>query len=200
MNSRDRIFLNENWHIDCRLVAELPEDSVVGIRFLIYAVSCVIAILAVLITGYLGYSDINIRHQIDGWNNKIEEDKWEMLAIKIRQRYYEAESKKVESAYNEIRNPVFVSGIITELGRKLPDRMQIDSIDWNEGIMTLRGGLRDTSEHASMILGAFVDTLRADSEIGPHFSSINLTGADRSSDDDQMMVFQVTLHQKPRSL
>jgi hypothetical protein len=41
--SRDRLFLGPHWHVDCRLVAELPEDSVVGIRFITYAVSTAIA-------------------------------------------------------------------------------------------------------------------------------------------------------------
>jgi hypothetical protein len=200
MSARDRLFLAPNWHIDCRLVAELPEDSVVGVRFIIYAVSSVIAILAVLFTGYLAYSDVNLRHQIADWNNKIEEDKWEMLAIKIRQRYYEGEAKKIEGAYREIKNPVFISGVISELGRKLPDRMQVDAINWTDGTVIVRGGLRETSERASMLLGSFVDTLRADPEIGPYFTSINLTGADRSTEDDQLMVFQITFHEKPRSL
>jgi hypothetical protein len=154
----------------------------------------------VLFTGYLAYSDVNLRHQIDDWNSKIEEDKWEMLAIKIRQRYYEAEAKKIEGAYTQIKNPVFISGVISELGRKLPDRMQVDAISWTDGTVIVRGGLRETSERASMLLGNFVDTLRADPAIGPYFTSINLTGADRSTEDDQLMVFQITFHEKPRSL
>jgi hypothetical protein len=198
MASRERLMLGPNWHIDCRLVVELPEDSIVGIRFTIYAVSSVIAFSAVLFTGYLAYLDLNIRHQIADWNQRIEEDKWEELAIKIRQHNYEGESKKIESAYNEMKNPVFVSGLISGLGRTLPDRMIVDSISWNEGTVVFRGNLRDTSENASMILGDYVDKLRADPEIGPHFGSISLTGAERSTVDDQLMIFQITMRSKPK--
>jgi hypothetical protein len=199
MASREKLLLGPNWHIDCRLVVELPEDSIVGIRFTIYVVSCVIAFSAVLFTGYLVYLDLNIRHQIADWNQKIEEDKWEELAIKIRQHNYEGESKKIESAYNEMNNPVFVSGFFAELGRTLPDQMIVDLISWSEGTVVFRGDLRDTSEHASMILGDYVDKLRSDPEIGPHFDSISLTGAERSTLDDQLMIFQITMRAKPKS-
>jgi hypothetical protein len=199
MAARERLMLGPNWHVDCRLVVELPEDSIVGIRFTIYAISCLIAFSAILFTGYVAYLDLNIRHQIADWNQKIEEDKWEELAIKIRQHNYEGESKKVESAYAEIKNPVFVSGFISELGRTLPDRMVVNSITWNEGTVVVKGDLRDTSEHASILLGDYVDKLRADPDIGPHFASISLTGAERSTEDDQLMIYQITMRAKPRT-
>jgi hypothetical protein len=198
MASRERLLLGPNWHVDCRLVVELPEDSIVGVRFTIYVISCVIAFSAVLFTGYLAYLDLNIRHQIADWNQKIEEDKWEGLAIKIRQHNYEIESKKIESAYAELKNPVFVSGFITELGRTLPSQMVIDSIDWNEGTVVVKGNLRETSEHASMLLGDYVDKLRGDQEIGPLFSTINLTGAERSTQDEQAMIFEITMRANPK--
>ena len=198
MASRERLLLGPNWHVDCRLVVELPEDSIVGVRFTIYVISCVIAFSAVLFTGYLAYLDLNIRHQIADWNQKIEEDKWEGLAIKIRQHNYEVESKKIESAYTELKNPVFVSGFISELGRTLPSQMVIDSIDWNEGSVVVKGNLRESSEHASMLLGDYVDKLRGDPEIGPLFSSINLTGAERSTLDEQAMVFEITMRANPK--
>jgi hypothetical protein len=199
MAASGKISLSPNWHVDCRLVVELPEDSVVGVKFTIFAVSCVIALSAVLFTGYLGYLDLNVRHQINDWNAKIEEDKWEVIAIRIRQRNYETESKKIESAYAEMKNPVFISGFISELGRTLPEHMVVNSIAWNEGTVVVRGDLRASSERASMILGDFVDKLRADPEIGPHFNSINLTGAERSKDDEQLMVYLITFRGKPRS-
>jgi hypothetical protein len=193
MASRERLLLGPNWHVDCRLVVELPEDSIVGVRFSIYVISCVIALSAILFTGYIVYLDLNIRHQIADWNQKIEEDKWEELAIKIRQHNYEVEAQKIENAFVQMKNPVFVSGFIAELGQTLPAQMVVDSIDWNEGTVIVKGGLRETSEHASMLLGAYVDKLRADPEIGPHFSSINLTGAERSTLDEQAMIFEITM-------
>jgi hypothetical protein len=98
-----------------------------------------------------------------------------------------------------MRNPFLISGFLSELGRTLPDRMLIDSIELNDGKVTIRGGLRETSEHASLLLGSYVDKLRDDPEVGPHFSSIILTGLNRSSDDEQMMGYEITMHLKPRN-
>jgi hypothetical protein len=194
----DRLFLSPNWHVDCRLVVELPEDSVIGVRFTAYAITSSIALAAVLFTGWLAYRDLSVRHMIDDAEQRIEEDRWDVIEIKRLQRFYEGESKKIESAFTEMRNPLLISGFISEIGRTLPDRMLVDSIDWSDGRVVIRGGLRETSERASLLLGNYVEKLRADPEVGPHFSSIAVTGLNRSTEDDQMLGFEITLHLKPR--
>src|SRR4029077_16093823 len=91
--SRERIFLGPNWHVDCRLVAELPEDSVVGIRFITYAVSSAIALAVVLFTGWYAYSDLRLRHPIGERTLPLEAGRWEVIEITRLQRFYEIESK-----------------------------------------------------------------------------------------------------------
>jgi hypothetical protein len=200
MNSpRDRLFLTPNWHVDCRLVAELPEDSVVGIRFITYAISCAAALGAILFTGWYGYADLNLRHQIDDASQRLEDDRWDVIEIRRLQHFYEIESKKIESAYTEMKNPFLISGFTAELGRTLPDKMAIDTIEFGDGRFLVRGRLRESSEAASILLGKYLDQLRADPEVGPHFTSINVTDLDRSPDDDQMMVYGLTLRIKPRT-
>ena len=76
--------------------------------------------------------------------------------------------------------------------------MVVDSIDWNDGRVTIRGGLRETSERASLLLGSYVDKLRDDPEIGPNFSSITVTGLNRSTEDEQMLGYEISLKLKPR--
>jgi hypothetical protein len=198
-SSGDRLFLSPNWHVDCRLIVELPEDSVVGVRFMTYAITSAIALSALLFTGWLAYRDLSLRHMIADAEQRIEEDRWDVVEIRRLQRFYELETKKIESAYSEMRNPFLISGFISELGRTLPDRMMVDSIDWNDGKVTIRGGLRETSEQASLLIGSYVDTLRADPEIGPHFSSITLTGLNRSTEDEQMMGYEITMRLRSRS-
>jgi hypothetical protein len=197
--SRERLFLTPNWHVDCRLVAELPEDSVVGIRFITYAVSCAIALAAVLFTGWYVYADLSLRHQIDDAAQRLEDDRWEVIEIRRLQRFYEIETKKIESAYSEMRNPILLSGFTNELGRTLPERMVIDSIDFADGRILIRGRLRESSEQASILLGKYLEQLRSDPEVGPYFTTINVTGLDRSTEDDQMMTYTLTLHLKPRA-
>jgi hypothetical protein len=196
---RDRLFITPNWHVDCRLVAELPEDSVVGIRFITYAISCAIAIAAVLFTGWYGYTDLNLRHQIEDASQRLEDDRWDVIEIRRLQHFYEVETKKIESAYSEIKNPILLSGFIAAVGHTLPDRMAVDTIEFADGKIVMRGRLRESSEAASILLGKYLDKLRADAEVGPHFTTINVTDLDRSTDDDQMMVYALTFRMKPKT-
>jgi len=199
MSPRDRLFLAANWHVDCRLVAELPEDSVVGIRFIIYAVSIAIALGAVLFTGWYGYADFSLRQQIEDGNRQMEDTYWDVAEVRRMQRFYETEAKKIESAYSEIKNPVFISGFISDVGRTLPDRMILDAIDYADSTIIIRGRLRDSPERASQTIGSYVNTLRTDPAIGPLFTTINITGLERSTEDDQMMTLEITFRIKPRS-
>ena len=198
MTRTERIFLTPNWHVDCRLIAELPEDSVVGMRFITYAVSCAIAFAAVLFTGWYAYADLTVRRQIEDAEQKIEDDRWEVIEIRRLQRFYEIESKKIESAYSEMRNPILISSFISAVGKALPERMVVDTIEFTDGRFVIHGRLREASERASLLLGNYLDKLRSNPEVGPHFSSINVTGLDRSLEDEQMMTYAITLHLKPK--
>ena len=198
-SSGDRLFLSPNWHVDCRLIVELPEDSVIGVRFMSYTVTSAVTLAAVLFTGWLGYRDLSLRHMIDDAEQRIEQDRWDVIEIRRLQRFYELETKKIEGAYSEMRTPILISGFISEVGRTLPERMLVDTIDWADNKVFVRGGIRDSSEHASLLLGNYVELLRADPEIGPNFTSITLTGLNRSIDDDQVMGFEISFHMRMRS-
>jgi hypothetical protein len=195
---RDRLFLTPHWHIDCRLVAELPEDSVVGVRFITYAVSCLVALSMALFTGWYVYTDLNLRHTIDDGELHLEDNRWDVIEIIRLQHFYEIESKKIESAYNEMQNPLLFSGFILELGKTLPERMVIDSIDYSEGTFGVRGRLRESSEQASIVLGDYLATLRKDPEVGPRFALIKVTALDRSLNDEQVMNYAITFKVNPR--
>jgi hypothetical protein len=186
--------------VDCRLVAELPEDSVVGIRFITYAIASAVALAVMLFTGWYIYTDINLRHQIEDATLHLEDDRWEVIEITRLQRFYEIESRKIESAYKEIRNPILLSGFISVLGHTLPERMVIDDIDFADNIFIVKGRIRETSEHSSIALGDFLETLRKNPDVGPRCTSINVTALDRSIEDDQMMTYSITFKLKPRSI
>jgi len=195
----DKIFMTPHWHVDCRLVVELPEDSVVGVRFMSYTITSAVTLAALLFTGWLGYRDMSLRHMIADAEQRIEQDRWDVIEIKRLQRFYELETKKIEGAYSEMRTPFLVSGFISEVGRTLPDRMIVDTIEWAESSVIIRGGIRDSSERASLLLGNYVELLRADPEVGLHFTSITLTGLNRSIEDDQVMGYEITFRLRPRS-
>ena len=197
--TKDRLFLSAHWHVDCRLVAELPEDSVVGIRFITYAVSCALALSAVLFTGWYAYADFSLRQQISDANQRLEDNYWDVAEVRRMQRFYEIEAKKVESAYKDINNPIFFSAFIAELGRMLPGTMVIDLIEYSDARTVIRGRLREEPEHASQTLGAYASKLRGNPSVGGYFSSINITALQRTTDDDQMMTYEITFRLKPRT-
>ena len=60
----DPLTLDPRWHVDCRIEAELPEDKVIGKRFIIHAAFVAAALSAVTYTGWLGFVTLNLRHQI----------------------------------------------------------------------------------------------------------------------------------------
>jgi hypothetical protein len=76
--------------------------------------------------------------------------------------------------------------------------MVIDTIEFADGRFVIHGRLREASERASLLLGDYLDKLRSDPELGQHFTSINVTGLDRSLEDEQMMNYAITMHLKPR--
>lgn len=197
---KDRLFLTPNWHVDCRLVAELPEDAVVGMRFLTWAVPSAIALIALLFTGWYGYTDLNLRQQIDEGNRAMEDTYWDVAEVRRMQRFYEIEAKKIESAYNDIKTPILISGFMVDMGHTMPDRMIVDSIEFGDGRINVKGRFQETPEHASQILGGYIDKLRKEPAIGAHFSSINIIGLERSTENEQMMIYEVTFRIKPRSL
>jgi hypothetical protein len=196
---RDRLFLTPHWHVDCRLVAELPEDSVVGVRFITYAVSIAIALAMVLFTGWFAYADFSLRQQINDGNHQMEDTYWDVAEVRRIQRFYEIEAKKIESAYSEIKNPIFLTGFVSDIGHTLPEHMLVDSFDFGNGKMVVRGRLRENPERASQTIGGYVDNLRGNASVGQQFNPINITSLERSTEDEHMMNYEITFHVKPRT-
>lgn len=179
--SRDPMILSPHWHVDCRIESELPEDNVVGTRFLINVVFTAFAAGALLFTGWLGYLNLSLRHQIRDWEQRIVENRAEMLDIQRMQRDYAVEGGKIDQAYTLVRTQLYVSGFLNHIGRTRPEQMVIDIIEWNESGVIVRGSVREKSERATRLLGGYVEQLRRDDKVAPLFRDIGLTDVDRGS-------------------
>jgi hypothetical protein len=194
--SRDTLGLPPNWHIDCRIEAELPEDNIVGKRFLINVLFSALALAALLFTGWLGYLSLSLRYQIRDWEQRIKDNRAEVNEIKRMQQEYAVEAAKIDQAYQMV-NPQFnVSRLIADLGRTRPDPVVIDIIEWNDVGIVLRGNIRATLEQATATLGQYAKTLAADERIGPLFDRIQLTDLDRGSTGNALK-FEMFLKPKP---
>jgi hypothetical protein len=184
--SRDPLILSPHWHVDCRIEAELPEDNIVGTRFLINFVFCAVALAALIFAGWLGYVNLSVRRQIGDWEKRIRDNREAVAEINRMQREYAVESAKIDQAYSLVRPQLYVSDFISEIGRTRPDQMAIDVIEWNDAGILVRGSLVEKSERATQVLGGYVQHLRRDKKMAPLFRDIVLTDVNRGSSGDTL--------------
>jgi hypothetical protein len=193
---RDPLALSPHWHLDCRIEAELPEDNIIGRRFLINVIFGAVALAMLLFTGWQAYVSFSLRYQIHDWEQRIRENRAEMLDIQRMQREYAAESAKVDQAYALVRPQFFVAGLIGDLGRTRPEAVMLDFVEWNEAGVVLRGSLRENAERATRLLGNYIEVLRRDEKIGPLFREIVLTDFDPGAKGNALR-FEISLRPKP---
>ena len=182
-SGRDPLALSPHWHFDCRIEADLPEDTIVGTRFLINVIGSAVALATLLFAGFLGYQVLSLRYQIKDWEQRINDHRAEVREIQRMQTDYAAEAAKIDQAYELVKPEFNVSDFVAQIGRTRPDMMGIDMIEWNDAGIVVRGNLRERSERASRLLGAYVEQLRKDPKVSPQFR-VDLTDLDRGSTGD----------------
>lgn len=169
------------WHLDLRIEAELPDDNIVGRRFLIHAAATAATVGIALFTGWLAYATFSLRHQVRDWEQRIHDNQAEVREIQRLQREYAVEAGKIDQAHSLVRPQFFVSELVSSIGRTRPDLVAIDIIEWNELGVIVRGSVKDKSEPASRLVASYVEVLRADAKIAPLFREIVLTDLDRGT-------------------
>lgn len=194
--SRDPLALSPHWHVDCRIEAELPEDNIVGTRFLINMVFTALALASVLFTGWLGAKNVSLRYQIRDWEQRINDNRAAVNEIQQMGQEYAVEAAKIDQAYTLVRPQFFVTGFISNLGRTRPEQVVIDIIEWNEAGIVVRGSLKENSERAMRTLGGYVAQLNSDRRIGPIFREITLTDLDRGTSGETIK-FEIVFRLKP---
>lgn len=196
--SRDPLALGPYWHVDCRLETELPEDNVVGKRFLINALSGSIALALMLLAGWLAYMSFSLHSQIHDWDQRIADSQGEVREIRRMQSEYLVEAKKIDNAYALMKAPLLISGFTARLGQTLPRQMIIDIIESNENSILVRGSIHESFEAAGELFSGYRKQLLADPEIGPFFDKILSTGFVRTGGTgDNTISFEITFQRKP---
>jgi len=195
--SRNPFLPRPQWHVDCRIVAELPEDSIVGRRFLAKALFGSVTLILCLIAGWLLYSGLSQRDHIGDWERRLADNQAEVREIQRLQREYGLEAAKIDAAYTLVNSPLVVSEFIAQIGGTRPERMTIDIIETNGGSLVMRGSLSETSsERASRSLGKYIEDLRKNRQIGPKFSQIVLTSLERRENNDPLS-FEISFVFRP---
>ena len=195
--SRDPLALSDHWHVDCRLDAELPDDRVVSSRFLINLPFGAITLGLMVLFGLNLSTDLSLRNFIADWDRRLYDSRMQVAAIKQMQRDYTVVSSKIEMAHNLVRNRLFISNFLTELGRTRPDQMAINSIDSTLQGVVVRGTLGESSERATLLIGQYVAQLSKDPELGPRFE-ITVTSFERERGTD-VQNFEITFRLLPNA-
>ena len=193
--SEDTIDFGPHWHLDCRLVKELPEDNLVRLRFLVDVLAGSVAVGLVVIAATLFYGNNSTAGDIRSLEQRLAQNKPLINELRALQMRTGEHAARIDSAYRVTHQPYLVSRLWLSLGRTRPEAMRIGTIEASEGMVILRGSLVESSQKASRLLGRYVETLRKDPEIGPCFKTISLTSLDRPDDKGTRLSFEITMRQ-----
>lgn len=188
----DQLSPLQDWRLDLRLIEELPENAVVGRRFLGHTVAGVAAATALLFCGWTGYHLYATAQGITDWQNRISGTQAQVAEVSRLERAYTTQAARLDQIHRMMHNPIPITVFLAEFGRTLPPPMSVDMIETRAGIYLVRGTLSDSSERASKLIGGYVTTLTTNPVIGPHFKDIKLTGLERFDDEDGLS-FEITL-------
>ena len=192
----DTLDFGPHWHLDCRLAAELPEDNVVRARFLADAFFGAMAFGLLLLCLWSGYGNASVAGSIRDWERRMADQRTEMEALQKVQQDISRLGNRISQATELTGSPYLVSQLLLDLGRTRPDQVRIDVIQVTERMLYLRGNISETSDRATRVLGLYVQALRADPAIGPHFAEITPSSIDRVNNQSDAFSFEVTLRKK----
>lgn len=193
-HERDPLAPGPHWRLDLRLVAELPEDNLVGTRFLVHVGFSAVAVAAVIFAGFLGYRNYKLRREIGDWEQRLKASATEVGEIKAMAKKYAIEAAKIEQAWTLVRPQLRIHDFLTDLGRTRPEPLFIDIVEWNESGIVVRCNLRENSERATFILGNYVKLLNRDEKISARFNVVS-TDLSRGTNDG-VFKFEITFRFK----
>ena len=185
---RDPLGLSAHWHMDCRLEAELPEDNVVGTRFLVNTLFGSAALISLVVSGWLAYRSVSLSYGIRRWEQQIADNSAVVEEVKRNQKEYNDEAAKIERAAALIKTPFLVTDLVSKFGSFRPPNMIIESIEWNEN-----GVFVDGTAPSNVVFYSFFDALRKDAEIIAIFPEVKQMVWASSRTDPSRYTFSVRL-------
>lgn len=195
---RDKNPYKGPWRVDLRLITELPEDDVVGRKFLINSITGSFLLLVALVTGWHFYLHMATAFELQTWRDTISKNRTASNEVKNLRTLLFGEAAKVEFAHAILAMPMSPAQLLSELGNARPEVVRIELIEGDDSAVLIRGSLVESSStRASQLLGRFVDLLRRHPVISPNYPSINLVGMSRSERDAAVITFELALRTKP---
>ncbi|WP_138223256.1 PilN domain-containing protein [Nibricoccus aquaticus] len=181
------------WHPNFRNVVTLPDTKVVRTTFFINAIAALFAAGLLAVVGYQEYTLADLRSQIAQLDEQIGRDKKPSDDAVALFAKFQAEEKKIQELETFLGgNKLVVSKFLNRLGKSVPAKISITTMEYTGVGVNLRGLVVGTPEQASGMVSSYEKQLKADDEIGKRFDQIALTNLSRDPQDGRLS-FEITL-------
>jgi Tfp pilus assembly protein PilN len=185
------------WHPNFRNAATLPDVKAVRTTFFINAIAGLGLVSLLAMVGYQEYTLADLRSQIAVLDEQINRDKKPSQDAVALFAKFQAEEKKVQELDTFLNsNQLVVSRFLDRLGKSVPAKVSITTMDYNATGVNLRGLVEGTPEQASGMIANYEKQLRADDAIGGRFDQIALTNLSRDAQNGRLS-FEITLRKSP---
>jgi hypothetical protein len=162
------------WHPNFRNFERLPDVKVVRTSFFVNCAAIVITLGFLLWFGLQEYKLRGIYVQITSCDHQIEDNKkLSEQAVRLYQEFQGVESK-VDEVAAFMKTDFVRSDFIVELGQSMPENVVLNSIDVQEGGVSLHGIVRGTSDEASGLAQAYINQLQADPSLSEKFEAVTM--------------------------
>jgi Tfp pilus assembly protein PilN len=185
------------WHPNFRNAATLPDTKAVRTSFFINALAGLGLVSLLAMVGYQEYTLADLRSQIAVLDEQINRDKKPSQDAVALFAKFQAEEKKIQELDTFLNsNQLVVSRFLDRLGKSVPAKVSITTMDYNASGVNLRGLVEGTPEQASGMIANYEKQLRADDAIGGRFDQIALTNLSRDAQNGRLS-FEITLRKSP---
>jgi Tfp pilus assembly protein PilN len=181
------------WHPNFRNTASLPDTKAVRTTFFINALVALVAIGLLTLVGYQEYTLADLRSQITQLEQQIAHDKKPSQDAVTLFGQFQAEEKKIQELEAFLSgNKLVVSRFLNRLGKSIPAKVSITTVEYTDAGVNLRGLVVGTPEQASGMISSYEKQLKADDEIGKRFDQIALTNLSRDAQNGRLS-FEITM-------
>jgi hypothetical protein len=195
---RDKNPYKGPWRVDLRLISELPEDDVIGRKFIINSITGTILLLVALGTGWHFYLRMATAGELKTWEETVQVNRAVNNDVKRLRIELFKEAARIEQAHAFLNGPMQVSDFLLILGRTRPEVVRFEQIDGDDSGTLVRGSLVEPSTNrATQLLGRYVDQLRAQPAIQTAYATVTLAGMGRSERDPALITFELSFKARP---
>jgi hypothetical protein len=165
------------WHPNLRNVARLPDTKVVRTSFFVNGAAIFITIGILLWFSYQEYQLHNLNRQIAYWQTQIDRDQKESDRFIAMYGKFQAEQARINEVNAFVHSKPTVSKLLMHLAQTLPAEIALDSFLEQATGVTLHCTVKGTPDEASGYATAYLDQLRADTELAVYFGEVAYSGS-----------------------